>query len=754
MNDISAVELQGCICYATLYRLWTSSNHDEGLTALCYLLFRDVDGNYAAHYATVNFSGKSLAKAWGWNPETITDATLASMANAAATNDRLPFLNADQNTLWKALLAFTLSNLRHRLGYNAYYTPINMHVDKITGLVLSCTPLNSEHYKPRPGLLKTDGTINIDESSLLSAAMKFTNGTTLARVKLSAMSNIELADFDAKIEIQTKNDIFYREYTSRSSRTKKTKLHVSDNAFHVAEKPLIIDGASVRTLTLVPASFDILVTTPSEFSLSALMIIYTKWRETLFSTAGGPEKILTPIFTYIGPETNPEGEDLDYACIVGFPGWPMVKSSTASHLAIKEVIDSYAATDGLWPMAGARTFHLLAPWRPDNHPSPTIDICHYLAESNVAQGRIATDWGEGRLTCFFREPTLIENAAIAKLDFSAFFATLYLGLFPCHTRLRDAVLARLRRESDWLKRPIVEFGGLLKHFREDIYKAIVGIGNLISLEIESAASTLMFAPCIYVRDGMWGAFIDKANGTIVSPEGNGNIFETLRVLCNESANRLTTSIGLRFPDGINLQMRLEGVYTHAMSWNVNCYWLWNRNTRESNFVGFPKQPEFATHAKEAMSTVLEEICLCADTEDALLTIQEKVQKMYHDLLYMAFKKRGDASFWCCATDSYNDSLYAVALGSKAASRCDTSAFRREMVQAVTTNGNVVPVVCSLFGDTHFIVPAISCVDHMKPVLSALSRLLGSVIAFKWPSVDQGSLMFDVDHYRFMFIRNK
>lgn len=750
--------MRGCICYTTVYRIWTNKNRTEGLTALCYLLFRNTCGQYSAQYSTVNLSGKSMAKLWGLNPDMITDTMLAGMTNSASVTGLWPSCPSDQHMLWKALLTTTLAKLRHRLGYHAYYTPVTIYIDSQTGLVTACEPVSGERSIPRPGLLKTDGMISVEESCLISTAMKHAEGAPLAHIKLSALKRTrQIPEFDMRLEIQTKEERFLREYKKVNSPYKKFKCDNNSNTiFKVVDNTLVLDHLQppVRALSLVPTSFDCLVTTPAEFSLVALLATYAKWHEKLYSCDNESTNILVPILMYIGPETNPRGEDVDYSCIIGFPGWPIVKSSTANQTAIKDAIDAYVDTDGLWPLAGPRTFHLLAPWSPENHPFPMIDTSHILSvHSTDIRHKAADEWTTGRITCILRDPTLIENAAIAKFDFSAFFATLYLGLFPTHSRLHDVVKARLKREKPWLKQPILEFGGLLKKLSEDVYQSIISIGNHISIEVEATASSLMFAPCTYIKDGMWGTFMDKSKNVPRPPMDDERDFNILRNACAESANNFAATIGLQFPDEILLDLRLEGIYTHAMSWNANCYWLWNKSNHHKDFVGFPNQPRFASYAKHGLSTLLEKICISNDTDESLQTVREKTHEVFEELLSIAFDHRSDVSFWSCPTELYDDTQYIAALGMKAAARFDTSGFNRETVQTVTADGKIVSVTCSLF-EGEIILPAIDCIDYMKPILAAFSRLLINVLSSKWDNVNRDDFTFDIESYRFMFINNK
>ncbi|AEI00209.1 UL8 protein [Gallid alphaherpesvirus 3] len=757
-NTVAVQKIRGCICYTTLYRVWTSRDRTDGLTALCYLLFRNECGTYSAHYSTVNVSGRSIARAWGLNPDSVTDAALAIMASAGSVTGVWPSCRPDQHALWKALLAVTLAKLRIKLGYHAYFAPVDMYVDTTTGLVISCEPLPGDRCAPRPGLLKTDGAVHVEESRLVSTAMEYTEGAHLAHIKLSALKHDDtIPEFDSRIEIYTKEDRFIREYKTVGRRSKKIKWGNTNRIFTIVERVLSLPDsqAPIKTAAPVPTSFDCLVTTPAEFSLTALLAIYAQWHKKIYSLADDSEKRLAPIFVYIGPETSPRGEDVDYACTIGFPLWPLLKTSTAAPSAIRKAVGSYSETDGLWPLAGPRTFHLLAPWHPETHPTPGIDVLENLkGRTSSTRRQVADDWTAGRITCIFREPTFIEQAYIAKFDFSAFFATLYLGLFPDHSRLRAAVKARLQREKNWLKQPIIEFGGLLKRVREDVYRAIICIGNHISLEVEATASALGFAPCTYVKDGLWGTFTDGANNVLHSSKGTETALETLRVACGKSANKLATSVGLRFPEDIRLEFRMEGVYTHAVSWNANCYWLWNETKRETDFVGFPARPAFAGQVKKALSALLEEISACNDSDESLRTIQERSRAVFEELVTAAFEARGDACFWSCPAESRDHTHYITALGLRAAARFDTSAFSNDAVHTVTVDGSIAPLTCSLFEGGQVILPAIACIDHMKPIMSIFSRLLIGALTSKWPNVDLSKFTFDVEPYRFLFVRNK
>uniref|UniRef100_A0AAU0K6G8 DNA helicase/primase complex associated protein n=1 Tax=Anatid alphaherpesvirus 2 TaxID=3080522 RepID=A0AAU0K6G8_9ALPH len=795
--------LDGCVCAASIYRLW-NAGRDEGLQALCALLFRSEgtvaptgDVRYTVQYAHVRVPFEdAYASMWRGNAEPApTAASIASAATDSSKPGHWPLVALDGASTWKAVWAAAMASLRTSLGYGSFYAPVRMYVDCASGLISSCEPLtgSAERLDPRPGILRVEGSFSVSHADVIASSMADggDSKTTLAYHRLSALRRCGTsARGSARIEILTKGARFCREYSSDASAAPvKRSAGGTDEVFAVDERTLTLRGhvGRVRVRSLVPTSFDCLVTnSTSDYSAAALMSVYSRWYDKLYGSCYR-DGVAAPFFAYLGPETTPRGEDRDYSCMMGFPGWAVVKAESATQRAVRDAVSVYAATDGLWPTLGPYAFHALAPWGPGAHPNPP-DVEAAIMESACGRAapqetsrdafaeareklkELSAQWPSGRVTCIFNGPTSINGACVAKFDFSAFGPSLLAAAYPQHERLREAVAARLERQRPWIKRPLVEYMGILKRVCPAAYDAVVLLSNYVSMAVDEAASGLGFAPCTYVRDGFWGTFAD----TVAEGDGEAEAderrrrsvaperVEELRLACETAANDAVARAGLSFPDGVRLALRLEGVYTDAVSWNPNCYWLWNRDDDAEDFVGFPGKPEFAALAKEALGKVLRSLATADPLggADEATRIKNEASSACDSLVGVAFERRSDADLWSYSSDGCKDGALPVSAVCWTSADCDFRTKRR-LVDVITPEGNVVSLRRALYPDPP-IIPAIACLDAAEPIFAAFARLMSGALDSKFGEDEEeedtgargATFQYPLDKFRFLFIQNK
>ncbi|ARD71329.1 helicase-primase subunit [Columbid alphaherpesvirus 1] len=774
--------IEGCICSASVYRLWSdgrvrggASKGSEGLYALCSLLVRRAgNGGYSMEYAHVRVPVDRIIAMWELDANATTETSLAAMANAAAKPGTWPLHALENTSAWKALHCVTMAVLRDALKYEAFYVPLRLGVDANSGLVVTTARLEgaSGRLEPKAGILRVDAHVPMDRAAVAAVAMQTQGGISLAYARMVVLKQMSRStDWTLKVEIVTKDARFYHEYNDSFQPPSKRNGSDAEDIFATDERFLTVPGVAfpVKVRTMVPKSFDCLVTSAEDFSAVALLAVYRRWYENLYGKTAQcvPGRTTPPIFTYVGPELLRRGETRDYAFTIGFPGWSVLKAASATPEAVKAAVSAYADTDGLWPMSGPRVFQVLAPWAPRAPPSaPNLkerlsgrtegDRDSRLGAIDQKRLDMCEQWCAGRLSCIFREPTYIGNTDIAKLDFSAFFPSLYLAMFPQHTRLRDAVSARLSREKPWLKAPLVEFFGMLKRTHSDAYDAVIQLANYVSFAVEDAAEQLRFGICNYIKDGFWGAFAEslespvEANADPATKRATADV-EALRLACETAANDQIARLGLSFPAGVRLTLRTEGTFTKALSWNVNCYWLRNKETGAEDFVGFLVRPEFATAAKAKLGEVLDRVTAIDPEADGGLEQALSLAKDACDsLVRLVFERRWDDSFWTIPSDSHEDSHYTASIVND--SLADADHGKRRAIRAVTAGGDITTVTCSLYA-APAIVPAIPCLQDAERTFRCFCHLFNGALRSKWELSEEDAFEYDFGKYAFLFVRN-
>lgn len=85
-----------------------------------------------------------------------------------------------------------------------------------------------------------------------------------------------------------------------------------------------------------------------------------------------------------------------------------------------------------------------------------------------------------------------------------------------------------------------------------------------------------------------------------------------------------SEMGFSLPEGVHLNLRLEGLFTDAISWSTHCYWLYNRFTKMEDFVGFPAKSGAGRAAKASLSALLPLVAAVCDSSD-MSTLHQSVR---------------------------------------------------------------------------------------------------------------------------------
>ncbi|SCL76965.1 helicase-primase subunit [Spheniscid alphaherpesvirus 1] len=762
----------GHICSASLYTVWTKQGHkcdanDSRLVALFYLLCMETkEKKFVPHFAMVEVSSEQLSRGCRAEVGFITPARATIAAHEASHSGCWPLSTLGNVSLWQTIYGNLMACLRLSLGYNAFYEPVRLGLDTVSGLLVVTLPIKeditTDTPAPRPGLLRADASIKLDSMTVKANAIG-TDGSSMARARLMALrghSRDQHSSLD--IEITTKETRFSRRYNDSLGPPSKRGGCI-DSILTIEERHLKIpDTNQIVVRVMVPKYYDCLVASADGFSAPAVMLLYMKWHEALYSMPGA----VPSIFAYLGPELSPNGEDTDYFCMIGFPGWPTIKADINSGInAARDSVALYTFTDGLWPVMGIRAFQLLTPWGVEK---PPIKIKQDKFSTLM---ELSEKWPAGKIVGPPDAPISLSGLWIAKYDFSVFFPALYLSLVPEHSRLAKAVAERIARRCKFLKQALVYMFGGLQHLDKDAYKAIIGLANIIGDRIEAVASDFRFATLTYIKDGFWGAFADdlyeaEINGTPdrdvmhhnpsdvppiseqVSEDGlvaAADKAERLRLICQTVANETLREFGLNLPGGIQLTLRTEGLYTDAISWGCNNYWLWNRFTQDEEFVGFPCRSMAWIEAKSRLGDSLRTLALASC--EAKQNVIDRAEWLCDELAYVAFQHRLDASFWCVQTPISEQMPPPSVFANGQLLDCDHKP--RKTVLIKTPDNGTVSVPCSLF-PANIVTPGIACVELLEPIYKTFCSMFNRALEAKWEDDDYDKLVYPIERVAFLF----
>ncbi|AIL02971.1 helicase-primase subunit [Equid alphaherpesvirus 3] len=740
----------GWVCAASIYSTWTDPAEPGALQALVHLLCRREGGDYAAEFCHVSVAAEHLKRG-------ARDASLATPARAAAAGHRAaspgcwPLAALGQAMLWKAMYGSIAAALRRTLGGFAFYAPLALGVDPATGLLVAAAPAPAragaaEEPGPRPAILDVSAEVPLDPAAVRAHAAN-AGGTALARARLCALRDgyfVSGRDASLEVELATRDASFYRKYDSVRQPASKRRGEMSD-LFGVEERTLTLPrGRTTRVKVLVPRGFDCLIASSQAASGLAVMTLYRQWHATLFS--GAARDVAVPVFAYLGPELNPCGEETDYCCMVGFPGIPTLKAASTTPEAVRDALSAYRFADGLWPALGIGAFHALAPWGPGDRWPGEGAARRLAATASRIEDANADAWPAGRVTCVLESPAALQGPWLAKFDFAAFFPTLYLALFPNHARLAEAVLSRSRGENAALKPALVSFFGGLQHLDPAAYRAIIGLANGISRRLEREANGANFAICTYVKDGFWGVLGDAPSDSVSLAEAGARA-EALRAAAEGAAGEHLAGLGLSFPPGVRLRLRLEGLFTDAVSWSTHCYWLRNRETGIVDFVGFPAKSRAGKAAKSSLASLL---AAAADVEDAegVRSLLAAAREACEGIVQTAFAERGNPEFWSAPTPIDSSPLPPAVYDGGAV--LDLDRGPREVVHTRWHDCEQPSAVPWRLFPPPRVLGNIDCIAHLTPIFKAFSGLLAGAVEAFCEMDEPPAFEFPLTDYAFLF----
>ncbi|BAV93577.1 helicase-primase subunit [Equid alphaherpesvirus 4] len=741
----------GYVCATSIYSLWTDPHQPGNLQALVYLLCRRVD-NYTAEFCHVVVSGE-LLRHGARNPSLVTPARVASAAKTAAVPGCWPLAPLGDAMLWKSVYGSVASALKLTLGSFAFYKPMMFGVNTQTGLLVTIKPAASEGVRggdpvsPRAALVNASVEVDLDPTGIEASAASVT-GSSLARARLCALKDgyfLTKQDIALEVEITTKEVSFYRKYDSVQQPANKRRGDMVD-LFIVHERTLRLMGSKHMSVkVLVPRTFDCFVASSQALSGLAAMALYKQWHATLFSLERS--ETVVQIFAYLGPELNPCGEDADYCCFVGFPGLPTLKAGLNTADAVREALDAYKLSDGLWPALGMSAFHFLHPWEPEDKWPGETAAKRLESVAPILQIESADVWGAGRVTCILESDAVMQGPWFAKFDFSAFFPTLYLLLFPTNERLAQVVIKRARGQNPALKPALVSFFGGLQHINPMAYRLIIAISNEISRRLEHEVNQMGFAICTYVKDGFWGA----AGNMLVDSVSYYDALvyaEALRSAAQGAALSYVSELGLSLPDGVDLRLRLEGLFTDAISWSTHCYWLYNRITNIEDFVGFPTKSEASRAAKASLSALLPRVAAVADSGD-LDMLHQLVKESCEQLVAEAFAKRNDPKFWSTKTEIDSSTQLPTAVY-RSGCLLDQDRGQRDIVLTRRSDcESALPVPWMLFPPP-LVLGRIDCMVYLTSIFKTYLGMLNRAISALCDADKPVNVEFQITDYAFLF----
>ncbi|APO15908.1 helicase-primase subunit [Bubaline alphaherpesvirus 1] len=718
----------GCICGVSLYSAWAAG--PDRARVLLALLCRQSDGGCDAKFALVDVLARSV-NALARGARDVTAARLEDLARAAAAPRTPPLATLGHAATWKALYVSALVALRARIGPFRFYRETRLGVDEASGLLVSAEEApDAADAAPRAAVLRSALRLAVEEDAVRAAAAAApAGGGSLARARLCAMRDGH-ADFAApgnavEFELTTKTARFYRSFADIAQPPRKRAGRLADVFAHREYRVRTGGGAAPTVVrALVPVGFDCVVADARAFSPVAAMLVLAQWHAALF--AGGPAQVLG----FLGPQLSPGGEERDYCFLLGFPGVPLVVSA-ADAGAVRDDLDAHVLTDGLWPAFGVHAYHALGPWDFLDGAAVagpgrlSVHAYHALGPWDFLDG--GADWPAGRVSTILDSPACVRGLWLAKFDFSAFFPTLYAHLVPEHARLARAIRAR-RDGRPGLKPSLLTFFGGLRHVHAPAYEAVIALANAVAAAVERAANARNFAVCTYVKDGFWGAFGDAAPGAVPREAALAAAL-ALRDDCQRAAEAVLRDAGLRPAEGAELRLRFEGLFTHAVSWSVNRYWLWDATAGDEagaeseHFVGFPCRTEFGRMAKRSLAGLLRRAVARPERPGDTVAAAAAACDA---LVYAAFERRGDARFWS-ATAPIGDWGAVPRSAFSGGDLLDADHGPRPYVLVSGHEAAPFPLPWTLYR-APALLPDIACRAHMAPVLQELARMLNGALA--------------------------
>ncbi|AAG27227.1 DNA helicase-primase complex component [Cercopithecine alphaherpesvirus 9] len=761
-NCSKATVEYGCICAASIYSAWTQPGNtsNEYPYVLCYLLCKDVDGTYSPRFSEITISAEDLCR-YSKHPGIPTPATAASACRLAssAAFDAWPLEPMGNCDMWRCIYGSTIATLRRTLGFSSYYSPVVFQTDTKTGLLIKALPMNpcTSVCVPSTGVLQASADVYIEQSAINACHIQH-HGCCLAYARLAALKNqsSESTPTSLNLTLSTSTAHIQRRYTSVFSKPVERDGDVS-SIFNLVEKQITVSGTrNVYVRVLLPQHFDCLATDPNVTTALSVLTVYRMW----YAAAFGKPGALRQIYAYLGPELYPRGENHNYFCTVGFPGWTTLRTATPTAESVRAAVETYAETDGLWPVTGITAFHYLAPWT-IHPPLPAHFIKTHLNETSTE----TKQWPAGRISSIVECPVEFHDQWLAKFDFSVFFPTIYCAFFPTHNRLLNIIVARRRRGLSCLKAALVTFFGGLRYINPTVYKAIIYVVNCISVCVHKIAAEHKFVICTYVKDGFWGTFINLKVDVISYDEARAHALRLSNACETSVAKYLRDELRLQLLSEIEPLLRIEGVFTHCLIWCTTGTWFWNIHTRASSeLTGVPTYSTAAKDIKEGLGQVL---CKAVDIRTELYAstwtvsnyitwtqlLTQNATDFCISLLDKAFHNQHNHSYWSTPDGALNHAT-GIVTDLQHYLMLDKDCKHRQMV-FVRTHGIPRAIPKPYIGNCclpPYCLPPIDVITHLRPLLQTFSNVINYMLhANNDFDVETPKFLFDIEKYYFLFM---
>ncbi|AIU39287.1 helicase-primase subunit [Testudinid alphaherpesvirus 3] len=525
------------------------------------------------------------------------------------------------NLMWKTITGRLLRKLYESMDVR-FYTECYVDIDPITNLVSNIKYISEDPTMMiHKALFYTTSEI---ETDALITTVAFEPDTTLAFNYLQSLVNGNYRPTDFYLEIKTKQMKYCSSHAPRIEEVKKSRVTEADfSDLFIIKDTVVANEYHLRSLIPV---FEIAYFHTETFSvINALVAYKVLFDRTYYSTSFDG---VVPYFIYLGPETAPKGETGDYFTTPCFPNWITCKFSSPDDL--KDHQDSFVPLARLFKHLhtgayGMRTLYIL-------NGAETVELPIELTDEET---RLAERWPGGKIEAEFEDPVALNGFTFTKFDFTSFFPTLYCALIGKCTPLAHAVAARTDptvsvQLKAHIKEVILYFFGSLKHTNPSAYNKIIAVCNLIAEFLDGFLSDLGLGVLLYIKDG----FICMHAETAPPPIEARSMIE----------NAVSEFLKQKYPN-INMtfspKLKLEGMYTHAILFSVNKYWLWNQNDDSSDCVGFSTNGQLALDAKALLGRLLKIVSRCSTAEESdALTLTD-----LNNFIYSVYLRKYDQAYW-------------------------------------------------------------------------------------------------------------
>lgn len=172
-----------------------------------------------------------------------------------------------------------------------------------------------------------------------------------------------------------------------------------------------------------------------------------------------------------------------------------------------------------------------------------------------------------------------------------------------------------------LSSPWYPFWGL-QHINPVAYRSIIALSNGISKRLEHEVNQRVL-PSVHMSKMAFGGSRKSAIRLCILRRRAG-LRRGAKKRRSEGGLGHVSEMGFSLPEGVHLNLRLEGLFTDAISWSTHCYWLYNRFTKMEDFVGFPAKSGAGRAAKASLSALLPLVAAVCDSSD-MSTLHQSVR---------------------------------------------------------------------------------------------------------------------------------